>query len=53
MNMKTETNTLTMEHSKQRKKQDDRLLKRLSLQERRQQEQIRKLIVNDQVFKST
>lgn len=34
------------------KKQDDRLLKRLPLKERRQQEQLRKLIMNDMTFKS-
>ncbi|HSX47245.1 MAG TPA: hypothetical protein VLF63_00580 [Patescibacteria group bacterium] len=34
------------------KKQDDRLLKQLSLRDRRIQEQIRKLIINDQFFKS-
>jgi len=34
-----------------RKTQDDRLLKRLSHQERRQQEQIRALILSDPAFK--
>ena len=34
-----------------RKQQDDRLLKRLSLQERRQQEKLRKLILSDPQFK--
>lgn len=36
----------------QRKRQDDRLLKQLSLQERRRQEQLRKLIIADEVFKT-
>lgn len=35
-----------------RKKQDDRLLKRLNLKERRQQEQLRKLIQGDPIFKT-
>lgn len=34
------------------KKQDDRLLKRLNLKERRQQEQLRKLIQGDPIFKT-
>ncbi len=34
------------------RKQDDRLLKRLPLEERRKQELLRKLIINDQLFKS-
>jgi hypothetical protein len=36
---------------KDRKKQDDRLLKKLSLAERRQQEQLRTMILNDPAFK--
>jgi hypothetical protein len=36
---------------KNKKRQDDRLLKRLSLKERRHQEQIRRLIAKDDVFK--
>jgi len=35
-----------------RKKQDDRLLKRLSMKERRQQEQLRRLILTDPQFKT-
>lgn len=35
---------------KDRKKQDDRLLKRLNRLERRQQEQLRKQILNDPIF---
>ena len=34
-----------------RKKQDDRLLKRLPMKERRQQEQLRRLIMEDPLFK--
>jgi len=34
------------------KKQEDRLLKQLPLKERRQQEQLRRLILNEQIFKS-
>lgn len=41
-----------MRQDKQRKVQDDRLLKRLSLKERRQQEQLRKLIQTDPIFKT-
>jgi hypothetical protein len=33
------------------KKQDDRLLKRLSLKERRQQEHLRRIIIKDSTFK--
>lgn len=35
-----------------RAKQDDRLLKRLSRNERKQQEMIRSLIANDPIFKT-
>ena len=35
-----------------RKKQDDRLLKRLSLRERRKQEELRQLIMSDPLFTS-
>lgn len=35
-----------------RKRQDDRLLKRLTLKERRQQEELRRLILSDPVFKT-
>lgn len=35
-----------------RKQQDDRLLKRLSRLERRQQEELRKLILSDPLFSS-
>ena len=38
--------------SKMRKKQDDRLLKRLNTKERRQQEQLRKQIEGDPIFKT-
>lgn len=41
-----------MKQEKTRKQQDDRLLKRLSLKERRHQELIRRLIVKDELFKS-
>jgi hypothetical protein len=41
-----------MNKYKQRKKQEDRLLKRLSLKERREQQQLRKLIINDPMFKT-
>lgn len=41
-----------MKQEKTRKPQDDRLLKRLSLRERRQQEQLRKLILTDPLFTS-
>lgn len=40
-----------MQPSKLRKRQDDRLLKRLSIKERRQQEELRKLIQGDPIFK--
>lgn len=39
-----------MKQDKIRKSQDDRLLKRLSLRERRQQERLRKLIQADPTF---
>jgi hypothetical protein len=35
-----------------RKQQDDRLLKRLSMKERRQQEELRRLIKGDPLFKT-
>jgi len=38
--------------AKQKTKQDDRLLKQLSRQERKQQEHLRRLILSDPVFKS-
>jgi hypothetical protein len=41
-----------MKQEKLRKQQDDRLLKRLSLAERRQQEQLRKLIKIDALFQA-
>jgi len=41
-----------MKQEKHRKQQDDRLLKRLSLSERRQQEQLRKLILSDSLFQA-
>lgn len=41
-----------MKQDKQRKTQDDRLLKRLSLKERRQQEELRRQINSDPVFKT-
>jgi hypothetical protein len=37
---------------KPKKQQDDRLLKRLSLKERRQQEALRRLIMVDPLFKT-
>ncbi len=40
-----------MKQDKDRKQQDDRLLKRLSRQERRLQEQLRLLIQSDPLFK--
>ena len=40
-----------MRQDKNKKQQDDRLLKRLSLKERRHQEQIRRLIAKDDLFK--
>jgi len=36
---------------KNRKQQEDRLLKRLPRQERRQQEELRRLIMSDPLFK--
>lgn len=41
-----------MKQEKTRKQQDDRLLKRLSMRERRQQEQLRKMILVDPAFKT-
>jgi hypothetical protein len=41
-----------MKQDKDRKQQDDRLLKRLSMKERRQQEQLRRLILVDPLFKT-
>jgi hypothetical protein len=41
-----------MKQDKIRKPQEDRLLKRLSRQERRQQEQLRRLIRGDPLFKT-
>ena len=41
-----------MKQDKERKKQDDRLLKRLPHRERRQQEQLRKLIQGDPLFQT-
>ncbi|HVX24688.1 MAG TPA: hypothetical protein VG992_05115 [Candidatus Saccharimonadales bacterium] len=41
-----------MKQDKPRKSQDDRLLKRLPMRERRQQEQLRKLILTDPAFKT-
>jgi hypothetical protein len=41
-----------MKQDKVRKQQDDRLLKRLSMKERRQQEELRKLILSDSLFKT-
>ena len=38
--------------NKTRKKQDDRLLKRLSMKERRRQEEIRRMIGNDENFRT-
>jgi hypothetical protein len=40
-----------MSNTKHRKRQDDRLLKRLSRQERRQQEELRRQIMSDPLFK--
>jgi hypothetical protein len=37
---------------KTRKQQDDRLLKRMSMKERRQQEELRRLIKGDPIFKT-
>lgn len=41
-----------MNQVKTRKQQDDRLLKRLSRKERRQQEQLRRMILGDPIFKT-
>lgn len=41
-----------MKQDKKRKIQDDRLLKRLSMSERRIQEQLRKLIMTDSIFQT-
>lgn len=41
-----------MKQEKLRKQQDDRLLKRLSLAERRQQEQLRKMIKSEAMFQA-
>jgi hypothetical protein len=41
-----------MQQDKIRKQQDDRLLKRLSLKDRRAQEQLRRLILGDPLFKT-
>lgn len=41
-----------MKQDKPRKPQEDRLLKRLSMRERRQQEHLRKLILTDSLFKT-
>jgi hypothetical protein len=41
-----------MKQDKVRKQQDDRLLKRLSRRERKQQEELRRLIQLDPVFKT-
>jgi hypothetical protein len=38
--------------NQRKKKQDDRLLKRLSRGDRKQQEQLRQLILNDPLFKT-
>lgn len=38
--------------TKVRKQQDDRLLKKLSMKERRQQEELRRLIKGDPIFKT-
>jgi hypothetical protein len=40
-----------MKQDKNKKTQDDRLLKRLSLRDRRQQEALRKMILSDPLFK--
>jgi len=47
----TGTNT-KMTAKKHKKQQEDRLLKRLSLQERRRQEELRRLILVDPLFKT-
>lgn len=41
-----------MKQDKDRKQQDDRLLKRLSRKERRYQEQLRRMIQADSLFKT-
>jgi hypothetical protein len=41
-----------MQQVKNRKQQDDRLLKRLSRKDRRQQEQLRRMILVDPQFKT-
>jgi hypothetical protein len=41
-----------MKQEKQRKQQEDRLLKHLNMKERRQQEQFRKMIAKDPAFKT-
>ncbi len=38
--------------NKNRKKQDDRLLKRLSIKDRRRQEEIRRMIYDDETFRT-
>ncbi len=38
--------------NKNRKKQDDRLLKRLSIKDRRKQEEIRRMIYDDETFRT-
>jgi hypothetical protein len=40
-----------MKHNKPKKQQEDRLLKRLSLKDRRQQEELRRRILVDPLFK--
>ena len=40
-----------MKQDKNRKAQDDRLLKKMSLKERRHQEELRKQIISDPLFK--
>ncbi|HZL07784.1 MAG TPA: hypothetical protein VFC50_01165 [Candidatus Dormibacteraeota bacterium] len=41
-----------MPYKKHRKQQEDRLLKRMPLQERRRQEEFRRLILGDPLFKT-
>jgi hypothetical protein len=41
-----------MQRTKSRKPQDDRLLKRLPRKERRQQENLRRMILGDPIFKT-
>lgn len=43
---------MKQDKNQSRKQQDDRLLKRLTLKERRQQEELRRLIQTDPVFKT-